>query len=137
METNGLEKWRKVRRTLVLWLGVAMAAGGVFTYQMWGFPGLWAAEGAALCLALGFWLTEMLIGVFTRVKTANASAVVMLFTGKLAWWALLFWAAKRLPAGLDGAVASGLGIFLIALLISTLQHYGMPRISDGKPPLDP
>lgn len=132
-----MEKWRNVRRTLFIWLAITMCIGGALCYREWGWQGMAAAEGAALCLALGFWLTEMLVGVFTKVKTANATAIVLIFSGKLAWWALLFWFARHLPAGLDGAVASGLGIFLIALLFATLRHYGMPRISDGKPPLDP
>lgn len=137
LEADFKNKWKSVRRTL-LWalLLTALASGGL-AYWLWGADSVLTTVLALLCLALGFWVTEMLVGVFTRVKRANASAIGFLLLAKLAWWATLFWGARHIPAGHDGAVALGIGSFLLALLFSTLRHYGMPKISDEEGPRDP
>ncbi len=132
-----MEKWRSVRKSLNLYLGFGTLLGGAFAQYCWNFPGTIAFEAVLLCLALGFWITEMLIGVFTQVKKANPTAIALLFFGKLAWWASIFVGARHLPRGLDAAVALGIGVFLLALLIASIRHYGMPRISDGNPPSHP
>ena len=126
-----------MRQTL-LWSLIATAlAIGAFSYWQWGPEFAISTEFVFLCLALGFWVTEMLVGVFTGVKKANATAIALLFFVKLGWWTALFWGARRIPQGHDGAVALGIGGFLLALLFSTLRHYGVPTISDVETPRDP
>jgi hypothetical protein len=137
VEPRFQEKWKKVRRSLLWGLILGVAGSATLAYYLWGASSVLTTELALLCLALGFWVTEMLVGVFTRVKTANASAVGFLFVAKLAWWGALFVGAKRIPPGHDKAVALGVGTFLLALVFSTLQHYGMPKISDAENPRDP
>lgn len=131
------EKWRRVKRMHLISLVVGMILGGALSYYLWGATAALATEGAALCLALGFWLTEMLIGVFTQVKTANGTAIGLIFFGKLAWWGSIFYAAKHMPKGLEQPLGLGFGIFLFALVAAALNHFGMPRISDANPPSDP
>jgi len=111
-------------------------SGGLVFY-LWGAEFVATTELALLCLALGFWVTEMLVSVFTKVKRANASAIALLFLAKMGWWAALFIGAKHIPRGHDGAMAIGIGTFLLALLFSTLKHYGVPRISEAENPRDP
>lgn len=137
MEPGSLNKWKGVRHTL-LWslMGGALLCGAL-AYWLWGLDSVITTEFSLLCLALGFWVTEMLVGIFTKVKKANATAIALLLFVKLAWWAAIFWGAKRIPHGHDGAVALGIGTFLLALLFSTLKHYGMPTISDVENPRDP
>lgn len=137
MDAAPLHKWKSAKRSLALSLAVLGAIALVFSWKQWGPQHAFTTGAAALCLALGFWITEMLIGVFTRVKRANATAIGLLFIAKIAWWGVLFYGARHLPAGHDGAVAVGLGTFLLALLFATLRHYGMPRISDAESPRDP
>ncbi|MGZ3650673.1 MAG: hypothetical protein ACXVB9_11195 [Bdellovibrionota bacterium] len=126
--------WAKVKRTLAWALLLLAVLGGALAYIFWGFAGAAADVGVLLCLALGFWVTEGLVGVFTQTKKANPTGVMLLFFGKLAWWGTIFVAARKMPAGLDRPVALGIGSFLLALLVAMVQHYGMPRISDGNPP---
>jgi hypothetical protein len=79
----------------------------------------------------------MLIGVFTQTVRANPTAIMLLFMGKLGWWAGLIVAARHLPHGYEGPVGLGMCAFLLAVVIAMIQHYGMPRISDGKHPDSP
>lgn len=136
---NGFEigKWRQTRRTFLAFLLVGMLLGGGFAAYRWQGAGVVVVEGAILCLASGLWITEKLIGIFTRVQRANGTAIVLIFSLKILWWATLFWAARHLPPGYDGAVGLGIGIFLLTVLLAALKHYGMPRISDGNSPNDP
>ncbi len=130
-------KWKNVRGTL-LWCLVAGAfLNGGISFWLWGSESVFTAEAAFLCLALGFWLTEMLLGVFSGVKRANATAIALLFIAKVAWWVALFWAANRIPPGHNRAVALGVGTFLVALLVSTFKHFGMPTISDEETNREP
>ena len=131
------KKWKGVRHTLLWSLAAGALVSSGLSYWLWDQSSVITTELSLLCLALGFWVTEMLVGVFTRVKKANATAITLLLLAKLGWWAALFWGAKRIPHGHDGAVALGIGSFLLALLFSTLKHYGMPTISDVETPRDP
>jgi hypothetical protein len=117
-------------------LAVGILGGGL-AFSLWGAPSAGVVEAVILCLALGFWITERLIGVFTQTIQANPTAILILFTGKLAWWAMIFIAARHMPAGYDRAVGLGIGAFLVALFAAMVRHYGMPRISDGNPPEAP
>jgi hypothetical protein len=137
MDKGSMHKWNSAKRTLLILLGAFGSVATAFSWWRWSAPHALTSFFAILCLALGFWITEMLIGVFTRVKRANATAIGLLFIAKFAWWGMLFYGARHLPAGHDGAVAVGLGTFLLALLFGTLRHYGMPSISDAESPRDP
>lgn len=137
MDKGPMHNWNSAKRTLLLLLIAFGLVATAFSWWRWGTPHAITSLAAILCLALGFWITEMLIGVFTRVKRANPTAIGLLFLAKLGWWGILFYGARHLPAGHDGAVAVGLGTFLLALLFATLRHYGMPRISDAESPRDP
>lgn len=137
MEKGSLQKWKSAKKSLLLALLAMSVLGTGFSWWKWGADRAFTSAASILCLALGFWITEMLIGVFTRVKQANATAVGLLFLAKLGWWWALFVGAKHLPPGHDGAVAVGLGGFLLALLLASLRHYGMPSISDAEDSRDP
>jgi hypothetical protein len=114
---------------LSIFLGAIL--GGSLCFWLWGQPSAIACIAALLCLALGFWITELLISALTGVKKLNVPALVMLISGKFAWWASLFLGAKHLPHGVEGGVAIGLGAFLLAVVLSGLSQYGVPRISNG------
>jgi hypothetical protein len=122
---------KKLQRSLYLSLGIFSLIAAISGYLIYGNSGAITAFSSILCLALGFWITESLIGVFTGVKKANSTAIVLLFSGKLAWWVGIFWASRILPKGSEPAVAIGLGSFLLALLLAGVLHYGLPKISDA------
>lgn len=84
--------------------------------------------GSAL-LACGFKLTEVLVGVLTKTRSANALAIVLIFTFKLGWWALVFWAARQVRGPVSLGVAAGLGAFLVALVTQGLLAAGWPKLS--------
>jgi hypothetical protein len=126
--------WRLVKKSIALNLVVAGALAGVLSFLLWGPLPAIASVGVLLCLALGFWITEMLTGVFTQTRKANPTALLLLFFGKLGWWGALILAARHMPPGFDRPVGLGIGSFLLALLLAMLRHYGMHRISDGNPP---
>lgn len=125
--------WRKVKKTLLACFVAFAVMAGVLSFTIWGFSPALTTMGVVLCLALGFWITELLIGVFTQTIRANPTAVVLLFLGKLGWWGTLFVAARHMPPGYDRPVGLGIGAFLLALFVGMIRHYGMPRISDGNP----
>ena len=128
---------RKVKKTLLLCYVVSALVATALSFGIWGLIPALATLGSILCLALGFWITEMLIGVFTQTIRANPTAIALLFTGKLGWWAALIMAARHMPHGFEGPVGLGMSAFLLAVVIAMIQHYGMPRISDGNPPRAP
>jgi len=137
MNTDAGQKWRNTRTNLLWCLGAGGLLGCAGVSWAWGYRAGLATGLTLLCLALGFWITETIVGVFTRLKKANASAIGLLLMAKALWWIAVFAGAKFLPPDLDKAVAVGIGIFLLALLFSGLGQFGLPRISDGNPPRDP
>lgn len=126
------DRWKALRRSLVLALLLLTAIAAGASGWIYGAKGAAVTAISALCLALGFWLTEGLVGVMTGVKRANGTAIGLLFLGKLAWWGGLFWMARAYPKGFENSIALGLGAFLLALLIAAISHFGWPKISDGK-----
>jgi hypothetical protein len=122
---------KKLQRSIYLNFGVFSLISAISGYLMYGNSGAITAFASTLCLALGFWITESLIGIFTGVKKANFTAIALLFSGKLAWWVGIVWASSILPKGSEPVVAIGLGSFLLALLIAGFMHYGLPKISDA------
>ena len=112
-------------------------AGTAFLGWAQGFSAGIAVAATSFCLALGFWLTESLIGVMTGVKVANSTAIGLLFLGKLGWWGLVFWLSRHYPPGHEGAIAAGIGAFLLSLLAGVISIYGMPKLSDANAPREP
>jgi hypothetical protein len=100
------------------------------SFYLFGITSGIISAGSVLCLALGFWLTESLVGVMTGVKKANSTAIGLLFLGKLGWWVGIFFAARLIPTGSEKALAMGFGSFLLAILAGALYHFGLPKISD-------
>jgi hypothetical protein len=132
---SGLQTWREARRTLMLVFLPGLVGSSALSWYLWGPYGALVCGAAALCLALGFWITETLISAFTRMGSPSPTALSLLFCAKLLWWVTIFLVAKRLPPGFDKPVALGIGTFLLALLAATLPHYGKPGISG--PPREP
>jgi len=129
--------WRKAKKTLMLAYVVVTVLTGAASFYFWGPKSAALTAGVVLCLALGFWFTEMIIGVFTQTIRANPTAIVLMLLGKFGWWAALIIAARHIPPGSEGAIGLGMAGFLLALSIAMIRHYGMPRISDGNPPSAP
>jgi len=126
------DKWKTLRRNIRLTLLVTTVLSAGLSAWAWGPTSGAVTFISALCLALGFWITEGLVGVMTGVKTANGTAIALLFMAKLAWWGGLFWLARVYPPGTESAIALGMGAFLISLLVASISHFGWPKISDGK-----
>ncbi len=126
-----------LRKTLWLAFIGATALAVVLSFVWFGNQGAILTLISSLCLALGFGITEALVGVFTGVKKANTSAIALLFLAKLGWWLGLFMLSRHYPPGTEIPIAMGLGAFLLALFIASLSHFGWPKISDGKSAGDP
>jgi len=126
------DKWKQLRRSIRITLLVTALLAAGLSFWLWGSASGAVTFVSALCLALGFWVTEGLVGVMTGVKTANGTAIVLLFAAKLAWWGGLFWLAQVYPPGIESAIALGMGAFLVSLLVASIGHFGWPKISDGK-----
>lgn len=125
------KKWKKLKKTLwisvFLWSALAVAASIYF----WGPKAGGIAILGSLCLASGFYITELLIGVMTGVKKANPTAIGLLGVGKLGWWAGLFWLSRHISSETQMPLALGMGAFLVSILTVVLLQYGMPKISDN------
>lgn len=126
------ENWKKLKKALFISVLLStVILSGVSAY-FYGPVGGAATLISSLCIALGFWITEGLIGVFTGVKRANPTAMGLLVLGKFGWWGLLFALARYHPPGTEIPIAIGLGAFLLSLVITALSHFGWPQISDVK-----
>jgi len=123
--------WKKLRRAIAWSFLVFTLAGMGISYWKFSLSAAWVTTGAALCLALGFWITEMLVGVLTGVKKANTTAIGLLFLGKLAWWGALLVLSRYYPAGMEIPIAIGMGAFILAMVTGVLSQYGWPKISDA------
>jgi hypothetical protein len=126
------DKWKQLRRNIRITLLVTTLLVAGLSFWLWGAESAGVTFVASLCLALGFWVTEGLVGVMAGVKTANGTAIALLFAAKLAWWGGLFWLARVYPPGTESAIALGMGAFLLSLLSASISHFGWPKISDGK-----
>lgn len=124
------EKWRNVRRMVVRTLSITSLCVAGVSFWLDGPTGAAVTILSVLCLALGLWITELLIAVFTGMRKANPTAMALLMLGKVLWWGSLILGAKLLPAGFEKSVALGIGAFLLAVVITGIAHYGMPKISD-------
>lgn len=130
------QKLREVKRTLGWVLLVVVAIATSFMWLKEGWTAGLVTLLAALCLALGLWVTELLVGVFVGVKKANPTAIALLMAAKFGWWGAIFLGSRHVPAGHETAIALGIGAFLVALLVTGIFYFGMPKIADvddGKP----
>lgn len=123
--------WKKVRKAIAGSLLIFTVAGMAISYWKFGPVAAAVTGGAALCLALGFLITELIVGILTGVKKANSTAIALLFLGKLAWWASLFALSRYYPAGTEIPIAIGMGAFILAMVAGVLSQYGWPKISDA------
>jgi hypothetical protein len=125
-----IEKWRSVRKTMLTALAICMLLSVIGSCLFWGaFAGIITLT-SILCLALGLWVTELLIAVLTGVRKANPTAILLLFTGKFLWWGGLIMGAKYLAPGNEKPIALGIVAFLVSILVTGITHYGMPKISE-------
>lgn len=109
-----------------------MAIGTAFVAYRYSLDKIPYVLGGGFSLMLGFKITEYLIACLTGIKKANATAIVLLFVGKFAWWAGLFLFAKKLPAEGNIPVGIGLACFLCAVVSLVLFTIGPPKISSGE-----
>lgn len=123
--------WKKLRVAIARALLAFTLAGMAISYWKFGPMAAVVTGGASLCLALGFWITELIVGVLTGVKKANSTAIGLLFLGKLGWWAALFALSRYYPAGTEIPIAIGMGAFILAMVAGVLSQYGWPKISDA------
>jgi hypothetical protein len=123
--------WKKLRVAIAWSLLVFTLIGMGISYWKFSLPAALVTAGAALCLALGFWITEMIVGILTGTKKANSTAIGLLFLGKLAWWGAIFGLSRYYPAGTEIPIAIGMGAFILAMVAGVLSQYGWPKISDA------
>ena len=128
------QKWQQVRLTLLGLLALSAAAAAGFSYVNWGTMAAGSTVATALCLALGIWLTELLVSVFMGVRKANPTAIALLFLGKLVWWGSILVLSRNHAAGMEKPIALGIAAFLFAVTLTGIFHYGMPKISDPQEP---
>ena len=133
---NSKKTWEKAKTALFrATVVISVLSMGLSAY-FWGKEAAGFTGGAILCLGLGFWLTELIVAVYTKTKKANITAMALLFLGKIGWWGGLFWASSAIPKGYERPIGLGIASFLGAVLVAMIQHYGMPSISDGNSPND-
>lgn len=117
--------WQKKFAIILLcWTTIALLAAAFF----FPLPRLIAVAAGVLCLAAGLKITELLISIFTGLRKANATALVLLVFLKLAWWAALFWGARHVSQETASALGIGFGAFLLSVLTLGLRVFGMPKI---------
>lgn len=122
-------RWAKTKKVFPIALMVALFPCAYFSHAKGGLKAAAITALSALCLALGLWFTENLVAVFTKVKTANPTAMVLLVMGKMLWWVGLFLLMRSLPRGQEFALSLGFGSFLFALLCVGLAQAEWPKIS--------
>jgi hypothetical protein len=86
----------------------------------------------AVVLGGGFKITEILVGILTKTRSANATGIVLILALKLGWWGLIFLLATKIDAKDAMGLAIGFAAFLIAILIQGLWAVGLPKISPPK-----
>ena len=85
-----------------------------------------------LLLAAGFKITEVLVGILTKTRSANASGVVLFLGLKVAWWGSVFLIATKIQKTDAIGFAIGFAVFLLAILIQGLWAVGIPKVSPPK-----
>lgn len=120
-----------MRGVLMLSLLIATVLAVGLSAYFWGMVAALITLSGSAYLAIGFWITENIVGVLSRVKVANGTAIAFLMMGKVLWLGSLFLLAKSMPPGQEIPAAMGMGAFLLALLVATFSHFGMPKVSDA------
>lgn len=109
-------------------LGFGVAGGGVAAFA-WGMrQGVFALVGMGI-LAAGFRISELLIGVLTRVRAANGVAIGLLLAFKLLWWGGIFFLSRVITPGDLPGLAVGFGAFLLTLTAQGVVALGAPKLS--------
>src|SRR4051812_21867327 len=67
----------------------------------------------ALVLGGGFKITEILMGIIAKTRSANASGIVLVLALKLGWWGLIFLLATKTSSKDAMGLAIGFGAFLV------------------------
>ncbi len=111
----------------------ALAAIAITASYWWVSPraAFFSFIGIAL-LASGFKITEVLVGILTKTRSANASGVVVFLGLKVAWWGLVFLIATRIQKTDAIGFAIGFAAFLLAVLVQGLWAVGLPKVSPHK-----
>jgi hypothetical protein len=124
------EQWNS---TLLSSLGCGLLLAVLISYFFYELEGAIVTGIAFLCLALGLWITQLLTRAFTGVKKQSPAVLVLLFTGKLLWWASLFILSKKITPAQQWPVMIGFLFFLIAITLAGVLHYGFPgKSSESK-----
>lgn len=121
--------WKK---TFYISAGAWLLIVTTLAFLFYGWPHVLAAPFGMLLLLAGFKITELLVAVFTKVRSANATAIGLLFLAKIAWWASLFIASRYVPEAALPALAIGFSGFIGALFTLIISLYGLPKISPVK-----
>lgn len=125
------KKWKSIKKSLWLVVFALTSGTAIISGFLWSPKAAFVTVLGSLCLASGFFITELLIGVMTGVKRANPAAIALLMLGKFGWWAGLFWLSRHLNSEVQLPLAMGMGSFLFSLVLVVLLQYGMPKISDA------
>lgn len=108
--------------------GTTLVAGAVSYYLLAPRAAVFCVLGSAL-LGGGFKLTEILVGVLTKTRSANVSGIAVIFAFKLGWWGIVIWVAIRVQRLDSMALLAGFGAFLVAILLQALWAAGAPKLS--------
>ena len=130
MEKPPLKRWVDVKKKFLLVQSGLYVCFLALAFYFWGLNGFFGLSLGFILLYLGFALLEKLIGILTGTIKANPTAALMVFTGKMLWWVALFYVAKKLPNEWRAPLALGMGGFLLAIVITGVAHYGMPKFSE-------
>lgn len=124
--------WNSVKKTFLQTFAGFVLLGAAASFYFFELRGALLTLGAAIYLVAGFWITENIVGLMTRVKTVSPTLGIFLMVGKLLWWGGLFVAMKRFGGGgSEFPIAIGIGAFLLALLAAVLSHSFAPKVSDA------
>lgn len=124
--------WNAVKKTFLQTFAGFVLLGAGASFYFFELRGALLTLGAAVYLVSGFWITENLVGLMTRVKRVSPTTAIFLMVGKFLWWGGLFVAMKKLGGGgSELPIAIGIGAFLLALLAAVLSHAFVPKVSDA------
>lgn len=119
------QKWRKGLFLLTVLLSSLVFFGLVILQK--NIASLWVFAGTAYCLA-GYYMLEIIALIFSNQRKANFTAVVLVFLGKLAWWALAILAIFYVQAAAKLPIALGCAAFFLAIIGNLFWSIGRPAI---------
>ncbi len=117
---------------IYLWMtGFGLAAVAIAALLWGGRQGLFALAGATV-LVVGFRISELLIGILTKVRAANNLAIGLLLLFKLAWWGGIFILSRVITQEDLKGLALGFAAFLLTIAAQALVTMGLPTVSAPK-----